>query len=99
MDDTIGIIPLTPSIVAEVTGVELARSTQSQIEDIKSALLGHKVPVFRNQSLNAAQHKAFARHFGPLHIHPRYSHLGAEGDPELFIINTHADSKYSNGES
>ena len=37
--------------------------------------------------------------FGPLHIHPRYSHLGAEGDPELFIINTHADSKYSNGEA
>ena len=99
MEDTIDVIPLNPSIGAEVVGVDLPRATQSQIEDIKSAFSRHKLLVFRDQSLNAEEHKAFARHFGPLHIHPRYSHLGAEGDPQLFIINTHADSKYSNGEA
>ena len=99
MEKTIELIPLNPSIGAEVVGVDLARANPSQLEDIKTAFSRHKVLVFRDQSLNAEQHKAFARNFGPLHIHPRYSHLGAEGDPELFIINTHADSKYSNGEA
>ena len=95
----ITLTPLTPVIGAEVSGVELAVAKGSQIEEIKQAFARYQVLVFREQSLDAEQHKAFARHFGALHIHPRYSHLGAEGDPELFIINTHADSKYSNGEA
>ena len=99
MEDAIRFMPLTPSIGAEVAGVDLARSTQSQIDLIRSAFSQHKVLVFRNQSISAEQQKAFARKFGPLHIHPRYSHLGAEGDPELFMINTHAESKYTNGEA
>ena len=98
MDDAIRFMPLTPSIGAEVAGVDLARSTQSQIDLIRSAFSQHKVLVFRNQSISGEQHKAFARNFGPLHIHPRYRHLGAEGDPELFMINTHAESKYTNGD-
>ena len=89
---------LTPILGAEVTGVELAGANGPQIKAIKDAFSEYKVLVFRDQSLDAEQHKAFARHFGALHIHPRFSHLGAEGDPELFIINTRADSKYSNGE-
>ena len=96
---SITVTPLTPVIGAEVAGVELAVAKGSQMEEIKQAFARYQVLVFREQSLDAEQHKAFARHFGALHIHPRYSHLGAEGDPELFIINTHADSKYSNGEA
>ncbi len=96
---SITVTPLTPVIGAEVAGVELTVAQGSQIEEIKQAFTRYQVLVFREQSLDAEQHKAFARHFGALHIHPRYSHLGAEGDPELFIINTHADSKYSNGEA
>ena len=96
---SITVTPLTPVIGAEVAGVELAVAKGSQIEEIKQAFARYQVLVFREQSLDAEQHKAFARQFGALHIHPRYSHLGAEGDPELFVINTHADSKYSNGEA
>ena len=93
------VTPLTPVFGAEVEGAQLASATPEQLDAIKEAFWQHKVLVFRNQTLSVEQHKAFARHFGPLHVHPRYSHLGAPGDPELFIIDTHADSKYSNGEA
>ena len=93
------VTPSTPVFGAEVEGVQLASARPEQLNAIKEAFLQHKVLVFRNQTLSVEQHKAFARHFGPLHVHPRYSHLGAPGDPELFIIDTHADSKYSNGEA
>ena len=95
----ISVTPLTPIIGAEVSGVELASATAEQIDAIKTAFWRHKVLVFRDQNINVEQHKSFARHFGPLHIHPRFSHLGAKGDPELFIIDTRADSKFSNGEA
>ena len=93
------VTPLTPVMGAEIGGVQLASATPEQIDTIKEAFWQHKVLVFRDQTLAVEHHKAFARHFGPLHIHPRFSHLGAQGDPELFIIDTHADSKYSNGEA
>ena len=95
----ISVVPLTPVIGAEIAGVELADPTPQQIEAIKHAFWRHKVLVFRQQPLTVEQHKSFARHFGPLHVHPRFSHLGAHGDPELFIIDTDGDSKYSNGEA
>ena len=93
------VTPSTPVFGAEVEGVQLASARPEQLDAIKEAFWQHKVLVFRNQTLSVEQHKAFARHFGPLFVHPRYSHLGAPGDPELFIIDTHADSKYSNGEA
>ena len=67
------VTPLTPVFGAEVEGVQLASATPEQLDAIKEAFWQHKVLVFRNQTLSVEQHKAFARHFGPLHVHPRYS--------------------------
>jgi taurine dioxygenase len=58
------------------------------------------VLVFRDQHLSREQHKAFARIFGDLHVHPSHrSGMGRGDDPELFIIDTPADARQSNGEA
>ena len=36
----------------------------------KKTILKYKVVFFRDQNLNADQHAAFARRFGPLYVHP-----------------------------
>lgn len=51
---------------------------------------------FRDQQLDVASHKALARHFGELHIHPNTP--GPEGHPEILPIHADADSKRINGE-
>jgi taurine dioxygenase len=67
----ITIAPLTPCIGAEISGVDLASpDIADAIPAIRAALLDHKVIFFRDQHITAAQHIAFARHFGELEIHP-----------------------------
>jgi taurine dioxygenase len=67
----ITVVPLTPSIGAEIAGVDLgAPDIADHVPAIRAALLAHKVIFFRDQHITAAQHIAFARHFGDLEIHP-----------------------------
>jgi taurine dioxygenase len=69
--DAITITLLTPCIGAEISGVDLAApDIADAIPAIRAALLAHKVIFFRDQHITAAQHIAFARHFGDLEIHP-----------------------------
>jgi taurine dioxygenase len=63
--------PLTPAIGAELLDIDLASpDIGGRIPEIRAALLRHRVIFFRDQHLTAAQHIAFARHFGDLEIHP-----------------------------
>jgi taurine dioxygenase len=67
---TLDIRPLTPAIGAEIFGVDLAApDIADHVPAIHAALLAHKVIFFRDQHISAAQHIAFARHFGALEIH------------------------------
>jgi taurine dioxygenase len=66
----IRIEPLTPAIGAEIVGVDLRHVTPTLIEDVRAALLEHKVVFFRQQNLTREQHIDFARQFGQLEIHP-----------------------------
>ncbi|MEZ5560251.1 MAG: TauD/TfdA family dioxygenase [Pseudomonadales bacterium] len=91
--------PLTPHLGAEVFGVDLANLDAATLAEIHRAFLEYMVLVFRGQNLTQAQHKAFGRHFGALHVHPSVRHLGARGDPELFTIHTTPESRFSNGEA
>ncbi len=77
--------PLTGALGAEIHGVDLARDTDdSTIGAIRKALLDHCVIFFRDQQLDAAQQKAFARRFGDIFIHPNY--VGLQADPEIVEI-------------
>lgn len=86
------IMPLTPAIGAELCGIDLASpDIGDHIIAIRSALLAHKVIFFRDQSLTAAQHIAFARHFGDLEIHPATP--ANQPDPEILRIEHGPDNR------
>ena len=92
--------PITPSLGAEVSDVDLqtpiSTSTASQL---RQALNKNHVLVFRNQHLNREDHKAVARCFGELHIHPSRRHLAQDQDTEFFLIDIKPNAQQSNGET
>lgn len=86
--------PLTPAIGAELDGLDLAApDIADHVPAIKAALLAHKVIFFRDQAIDAAQHIAFARHFGDLEIHPATPK--DQPNPEILRIAHGPDSRGS----
>ncbi|NJN52436.1 MAG: taurine dioxygenase [Gammaproteobacteria bacterium] len=97
----LGIRPLTPHLGAVVEGIDLSEPLSStQLDDIRRAFRDWSVLVFRDQRLERTHHKAFARHFGTLHVHPLKAAAGYEGgsDPEVLPVKTTATSKYTAGD-
>jgi taurine dioxygenase len=67
----IEIRPLSPTIGAEIYGVNIAEPIEDAvIAEVRAALNAHKVIFFRDQDITQEQHIAFARRFGALEIHP-----------------------------
>ena len=92
----IAVEPLTPTIGAVVSGVDLARPLPDDtFQEIHDAWMQHCVLLFRNQVMTPEQHLAFGRRFGPLHVHPAAPY--AHGTPELMVIETNRGSKRNNG--
>ena len=100
--ETISVTTLTPHIGAEVRGIDLSQPlTNAQMRDVSQAFVDWSVLVFRDQHLTQEQHKAFARKFGTLHVHPLKSSDGYEdrGDPEILAVKTTQKSKYTAGDA
>ena len=94
---TLEVDALTPHIGAVVDGVDLSEPlSNEQAQDIHDAWLDWKVLVFRDQHIDREQHKAFARRFGSLHVHPM-QHI-YKGDPEILTVKTTRDSPYTAGD-
>ena len=88
--------PLTPSIGAEIQQANLTALTDDQFSLIHQAFLDHQVVFFRDQPrLSASQQIELAQRLGTLHEHPAAPHL--DGEPAIFVIHTHRDSKIANG--
>jgi taurine dioxygenase len=69
------------------------------ISAIREALWRHQVIVFRDQLLTVEQHKAFARNFGPLHIHPYIAAKPIDGQhPEVLRVVKEKDDRKVFGE-
>ena len=84
--------PLTPTIGAEVSGVDLAKPLDAgTVAAMRSALLEWKVLFFRDQNITTDQHLAFARNFGDLEIHPFAPHK--PDYPEVLAITHDRDSR------
>ncbi|HZL00375.1 MAG TPA: TauD/TfdA family dioxygenase [Caulobacteraceae bacterium] len=67
----LALAPLTPTIGAEISGIDLARPLGGEVAGVlRAALLDWKVLFFRDQDIITQQHLAFARTFGELEIHP-----------------------------
>lgn len=96
---TATIIPLTPTIGAEVHGVDTGTvsRTTGLADQLTKALIDHHVLVFRNQNIDREQHKAFGRIFGELHVHPSKRGPDAKGDPEIFTVKSDANTAKNNG--
>ena len=87
---TITIAPQSPTIGAEIGGIDLSDDlADGEIATIRQALLDWKVLFFRDQHITTDEHLAFARRFGELEEHPFAPHK--DGYPHVLAI-THDES-------
>jgi taurine dioxygenase len=90
---SIAVEPLTTTIGAELSGVDLGEAARDDdlFAELKGLLLEHKVLFLRDQDISRADHVAFAKRFGPLEDHPV---VGSDPDhPGLVRIYKDLDSK------
>jgi len=90
------VTPLTPTIGAEVAGLDLCNLSDNEFAHLDAAFTEHSVLIFHDQpQLAPPDQVAFARRFGPLHTHPAAPTLADH--PEVFVIHADANSKVANG--
>ncbi|RMD44832.1 hypothetical protein DV735_g422, partial [Chaetothyriales sp. CBS 134920] len=85
---------LTPSIGAEVTGVQLLELSDKGKDELALLVAQKKVVAFRDQNFADVpidQALDFAKYFGRLHIHPTSG--APEGFPEVHLVHRGADDK------
>jgi taurine dioxygenase len=85
--------PLSPTIGAEVGGVDLSTPMDVELRaELRRALLEWKVLFFRDQHLTQDQHRVFALQWGDLEQHPfyRYVQPGKE-QPESDVVRLSKD--------
>ena len=90
--EQLSISPLTPSMGAEISGIDLSRpldaATKAAVRDL---LLEWKVIFFRDQDITTEQHLTFARNFGDLEVHPFARNK--KDYPEVLAITHDKDNK------
>lgn len=80
-----GVERLAPTIGAEISNIDLSNALdESQYQALRAALLEHKLLVFRDQDISAAQQVALARRFGELEVHPVFPRH--PDHPELVVL-------------
>ncbi len=90
---TLDVVPVTPTIGAEIHGVDLAQDlTDAQRDAILDALHCHQVVFFRDQDLDAETLVAFGRRFGTLSVNKVWTTV--PGHPE--VVPIHADATSTN---
>jgi taurine dioxygenase len=92
--DSIKVEPLTCSLGAELSGVDLGDASRDDalFAEVHALLLKYKVLFLRDQHFSRAEHVAFARRFGPLEDHPV---VGSDPEhPGLVRIYKGADTKH-----
>ena len=91
------IFPLTPSIGAEVRGIDLNQPIEeTTFREINDALVAYQVIFFRDQIISVETQKVLGSMFGELVAHPNDPGLG--GNPEVMIIHADETSKRVAGE-
>lgn len=94
----IEVTPLTPTIGAEISGVDLGTPLSEEVrQEIQDTLLNHLVVFFRDQDLTPEALKAFGRQFGELTTHP-IQPTRIKAHPEIFIVRTDENSESATGE-
>ena len=82
---------LAGALGAEVHGIDLARPLSAAAKHaLHEAWMEHQVLFFREQAITVDQHKAFARNFGELHVHPVLQQMADQGHPEIVVLESDA---------
>src|ERR1019366_5387151 len=68
---------LSGRIGAELSGLDLRQISETQVAEVRSALLAHRVVFIRQQDLSAREQIGFARRLGPL----------TQGHPTLPVVD------------
>jgi len=88
---TLQVEPIAGALGAEVHGVDLAQPlAPATKEALHQAWMEHQVLFLRDQAITVEQHKAFARNFGELHVHPVLQQMADEGHPEIVVLESDA---------
>jgi len=95
--NSLEIRPVAGAIGAEIHGVDLSEDLDDRvIADIRAALNQYCVVFFRGQQIDAERHKAFARRFGEIFIHPNYR--GMQDDNEIVMVRREPGDQHIVGE-
>lgn len=91
----ITIRPLTSAVGAEVSGVDLARLTDSQFAEIERAWHRHSALLFRGQKITDDDLLAFSRRLGELDSPPNQERgrQTPEGYPDIYVVSNVLDAK------
>jgi len=92
----LSVSPLTPTIGAEIEGVDLSKPISDSVRDeIKATLLKYKVVFFRNQNVNRRQHLDFAKRFGAIYTPPYEADrlVQVDGESGLHIISANPNQR------
>ena len=81
---TLKITPLSGTIGAEISGIDLRNLSNSEFDAVHRAFLDHAVLCFRDQDLTPDDQIAFARRWGEIHDHPYLN--GLPDHPEIIEI-------------
>lgn len=74
--DRFGVRPISPTIGAEIDGVDLGADMDAELlAELRRALLEWKVLFFRDQDITREQQRAFAQRWGELEQHPFYGFI------------------------
>jgi taurine dioxygenase len=97
-EDRIQVTLFAPALGGEVRGIDLAHGLDAETyQEVRAAFLQYGVLFFKEQSeIPPAVQVAIGRMFGELHMHPAAPHM--PGQPEVFVIHAHRESKVANGE-
>ena len=84
--DRITVSPISGALGAEIGNVDLSQPLDdTTLAEIRRAFLDHLVIFFREQELTPEQHKAFARHFGDLHVNSFFPRVEGHEDVQLIV--------------
>jgi alpha-ketoglutarate-dependent taurine dioxygenase len=79
--------PLTDRFGAEIIGVDISRDLDAAtMAEIEAAWFRHSILLFRNVEMTPAQHVAFTRRLGPLHIMEPLE-FNLPGFPEVLVVS------------
>jgi len=93
--ETIQVRRLTGGCGAEISGVDLARLSNRQWEEVRHAFVDNGVIFFRDQDLTPEQHIQFARRWGPIDINRFFTPV--EGYPEIAEVRKEKAQKTNIG--